>query len=205
MGGMFAGFFTPTEAGAVGVFGMFAVTLVGRSINLTKFRDSALDAVRLCAMMYMIMGSATVFGHVIGFSTLPKMIGYWVSLQNLSPTAILVMVLALYFVFGCVADLMAMVLATLPVFYPLITEYCGYDPVFFGIVIVLMISIGAKTPPVGGALFLQKLLISKYDPDVPLTLIFRAAVPWVIFDFLLVILICIFPQITTFIPNLLGG
>jgi tripartite ATP-independent transporter DctM subunit len=204
MGGMFAGIFTPTEAGSVGVLGMLIVTLVGRNINFRKMRHSALEGVRLCAMMYMIMGSATVFGHVIGYSTLPTAIAYFVAKQNLTPIMVMVMILILYFIFGCVADLMAMVLATIPVFYPLITDYCGYDPVWFGILIIFMMSVGAMTPPVGGAVFLQKLLISNHDPNVPLSLLFRAAVPWIFLNFIMVAILLLFPQITTFLPNLIG-
>jgi tripartite ATP-independent transporter DctM subunit len=202
MGGMFAGLFTPTEAGTVGVFGMMIVTLVGRNLNFRKLRLSMLEGVRICAMIYFLLAAAIFFGRIISLSRIPQALSEFVASHNMSPSAVLALIVFLYFIFGMVADLLAMVLATLPVFYPLITEYCGYDPAWFGIVIVLMMTVGAMTPPMGPGIFIQKLLITRYDPDVPISLLFKASIPWIILDFVMVLILIFFPIVVMFLPQL---
>jgi tripartite ATP-independent transporter DctM subunit len=199
MGGMFAGFFTPTEAGAVGVFGMIIVTLIGRNLSFRKLRWALLDGIRICAMIYFLMAGAIFFGRVISISRIPMALGSFVTDNALSPGAVVAVIIVLYFFFGMVADLLAMVLATIPIFYPLVVNYCGYDPVWFGIVIVMMMTVGAMTPPMGPGIFTQKLLISRYDPDVSITVLFKAAWPWVIQCLIMVLILIFFPQVTTFL------
>jgi tripartite ATP-independent transporter DctM subunit len=199
MGGMFAGFFTPTEAGAVGVFGMIIVTLIGRNLTFRRMRWALLDGIRICAMIYFLMAAAIFFGRVISLSRIPMALGDFVSKYELSPGAVVAVIIVLYFLFGMVADLLAMVLATIPIFYPLVVNYCGYDPVWFGIVIVMMMTVGAMTPPMGPGIFTQKLLISRYDPDVPITVLFRAAWPWVFLCLAMVLILIFVPQVTTFL------
>jgi tripartite ATP-independent transporter DctM subunit len=205
MGGMFAGFFTPTEAGAVGVLGMIIVTSIGRNLTFRRMRWALLDGIRVCAMIYFLMAGAIFFGRVISISHIPMMLGDFVAENDLSPGAVIAVIIVLYFLFGMVADLLAMVLATIPIFYPLIVNYCGYDPVWFGIVIVMMMTVGAMTPPMGPGIFTQKLLISRYDPNVPITQLFRACWPWVFLDLAMVIILIFVPQITTFLIPIFQG
>ncbi|MDR1028833.1 MAG: TRAP transporter large permease [Clostridiales Family XIII bacterium] len=201
MGGMFAGLFTPTEAGTVGVFGMIIVTLVGRNLNFRKLRLSMLEGVRICAMIYFLLAAAVFFGRVISLSRIPQYLGEFVASHNLSPAAVLALIIFLYFIFGMVADLLAMVLATIPIFYPLIVNYCGYDPAWFGIVIVLMMTVGALTPPMGPGIFIQKLLITRYDPNVPISLLFKASIPWIVLCMIMVLILIFCPIIVTFLPQ----
>jgi tripartite ATP-independent transporter DctM subunit len=203
MGGMFTGFFTPTEAGAVGVFGMLIVTLVGRNLNFKKLRHALIEGLRLTAMMYMLMGFAMVFGRALSMSKLPFALADFVSGNDFSPSMVLFIIIAIYFVFGMFADLMSMVLVTIPVFAPLVVDYCGYSHDWFATVIVVMIAIGAMTPPVGNSIFMEKIFLSPFDPDVKVSRLFAACWPWVGQKFILLLLIIFIPSIVTFLPNLL--
>jgi tripartite ATP-independent transporter DctM subunit len=203
MGGMFAGFFTPTEAGAVGVFGMVLVTLIGRNLNVKRLIRSLVEGARLCAMLYMLLGCAATFGHAISISRLPGTLGRFVADNEFPPVMVLLIIVILYFIFGMIADMMAMVLATIPVFFPLIVDYCGYDPVWFAVLIIFMMSIGTMTPPVASGVFMQKLMIANTDPDVPISLLFGSVWPWVGQRFVITALICIFPGICTWMVDLM--
>jgi tripartite ATP-independent transporter DctM subunit len=203
MGGMWTGFFTPTEAGGVGVFGMFVVTLVGKNINYKKLRHALIEGVRLTAMMYLLIGTASVFGRCLTMTTLPNALGRIVENNNFSPAMVVVVIVIIYFICGMIADMMAMVLVTIPVFYPIMTEYCGYDPTFFAVLIIMMMSVGSITPPVGVSIFMQKIFIAPFDPNVEIGTLFGAIWPWVIQRFVVLAVFAIFPGIVTFLPDLL--
>jgi tripartite ATP-independent transporter DctM subunit len=205
MGGMFAGFFTPTEAGAVGVLGMFLVSLVSRQLSVKKFMNALYSGARMMAMLYMLLACANVLGKMFSVSQIPVILGNWVMTLDVPKVVIMIVIIAIYFVLGCFTDLAAMVLVTIPMFYPIVVDYCGYSSLWFGVVITLMMSVGSITPPVGTAIFMQKGFISKYDPDVSVGRLFGAGWAWVFNRFAMVILLMAFPGIVTWLPKLIYG
>lgn len=156
MGGMFAGFFTPTEAGAVGAFGMTLVAAVTRQLTLKKFLKAIYSGIRLMAVIYLLLACANVLAKMFSVSTIPMKLGTWVSGLGVPNIVIMIVILAIYFVLGMFTDLQSMILVTIPMFYPIIVDFCGYSPLWFGVVLTLMMSVGSMTPPVGTSIFLKK-------------------------------------------------
>ncbi|MDR3294377.1 MAG: TRAP transporter large permease [Clostridiales Family XIII bacterium] len=203
MGGMWGGWFTPTEAGAIGVFGMLLVTIAAKQLNFKKLRRSLIEGVRLTAMMYLLMAAAGIFGKTLAMTRLPIAMGDLVKGNNYPPVVVMLIIIVLYFIAGMFCDFMSMMLVTIPIFYPLITDYCGYDPTYFAILIILMHSVGSMSPPVGIAIFLQKIFIAPWDADFPIGKLFGAVWPWVVMRFAAIALFSIFPGFVTFLPNLI--
>lgn len=200
MGGLFAGWFTPTEAGAVGSAGVLIVALLKRGITLEGFKKSLMDATRTTAMIMLLVAGAMIFGRFMAVSRLPFEMAQWAGSLSLPPAAIMAIIFAIYLVLGCFIDALAMILLTIPIFYPIAVTNLGYDPIWFGVIIVLMVAMGVITPPVGMNVYILKGIV----PEVPLEVIFKG-----IWPFLYAIIICLaillaFPQIATFLPNLIS-
>lgn len=206
MGGMFAGLFTPTEAGAVGAFGMILVTLFSRQLNLKRFMESAVEAVELHTMVLVLLGCANVFSRFINMTTIPTAIGTYCKtlLERGMPDKILMFVIiAMFFMMGMFVDLISVTLMTIPIFYPIVVGILGYSPIWFGIIITLVICLGGITPPMGTSVFMMKNACR--DSEMTLTRAFGASVPYFFsFLFICILLICI-PSIVTFLPNLMMG
>lgn len=206
MGGMFAGMFTPTEAGAVGSFGMILVTIFGRQLDLRKFVESCIAAVELQTMVLVLLGCASVFSRFINLTTIPTKIGQICQnlLANGMPEKVLVIIIILiFFILGMFMDLISVTLMTIPIFYPIIVTTLGYSSLWFGIVITLLICLGGITPPMGASVFMLKNACK--DSELTITKAFGASLPY-FFSFLIVCLLLIFfPSIVTFLPNLMMG
>lgn len=199
MGGLFAGWFTPTEAGAVGAAGVLVVALLKRSITREGFKKSLLDTTRTTAMIMLLIAGAMIFGRLMAISRLPFEMAQWAGALTLPPFAVMIIILLIYFVLGCFIDALALVLLTVPIFYPVAVNTLGYDPIWFGVVIVLVVAMGVITPPVGMNVYILKGIV----PGIPLEVIFKG-----IWPFLGAIIVCLaillaFPQIATFLPNLI--
>lgn len=205
MGGMFAGFFTPTEAGAVGVFGMVLVTIIDRTFTWKKFLNALWSGVRLQAVVYFLLACANVMSKMLAVSRIPLAVGNWVEGLGWSPLAIVLVIFFIYFILGMFTDLNAMILITVPMFLPIITEYCGYSPIWFGVVIDIIMGIGALTPPVGTCVFFQKGFIQQWDPDVTVGSLFKAATPYLINRFVLLAIFVAIPATITLLPHLVYG
>lgn len=201
IGGLFAGWFTPTEAGAVGAAGVLAAALVKRSISWEGFRKSLLEATRTTAMIMLLIAGAMIFGRLMAISRIPFELANWAGTLTLPPFAVMAMILLIYLILGCFIDALALVLLTIPIFYPIAVGILGYDPIWFGVIIVLTVAMGVITPPVG----MNVYIIKGVAPEVPLEVIFRG-----IWPFLLAVIVCLailiaFPQIATFLPDMLRG
>jgi len=199
MGGLFLGWFTPTEAGAVGAGGVLLVALLRKKLGLQKIMASLVDATKITAMIMMLIAGAVVFGRLMSISRIPFELANWTASLPLPPVAIFGTIILIYFVLGCIIDALALVLLTIPIFYPVVVDSLGYDPIWFGVIVGLVVAMGVITPPVGMNVF----VIKGIAPDIPLELIFKG-----IWPFLLCILACIailiaFPPIATFLPGLL--
>ena len=206
IGGMFAGYFTPTEAGAVGAMGMLIITVVTRQMNFKKFVESAVAGVELLTMVLLLLGSAAVFSRFISLSTLPTVIGSFCNtlLAVGTPKALLMIaIIMIYFVLGMLVDLISVSLMTIPIFYPIVTGALGYDPVWFGIIIALVICLGGITPPFGASVFMIKSC--SRDPELTLGKAFSVSVPFIISMLVVIIGLVFVPQIVTFLPDLVFG
>jgi tripartite ATP-independent transporter DctM subunit len=204
MGGMFAGFFTPTEAGAVGAFSMLVITAVTRQLNFKKFIEAILDSARLQAMVFMLMTCAIVFGRFLAVTTIPTTIGKFVADLDLPRTLIMIAILLIFLLMGCFIDLVAMIVLTMPIFYPIVVNQLGYDRYWFGCVLLMLIAIGSLTPPFGGNIILLKGCIG-WDKETSLIKLFQGVWPFCVAAALAIVLMMIFPQIGSWLPHLIYG
>lgn len=196
MGGLFIGFFTPTEAAGIGAFGTIVIATIGKHLTWSGFIRSLQETTRISCMVLVIVAGATVFGHFLAVTTIPAQIGQWVSGLPLPSFAIIGLIILVYFLLGCLMDSLAMIMLTIPVFYPVVTTL-GYDPVWFGVVIVLVAEMGVITPPVG----INVYVVAGVARDVPLQTIFRGSLNMMAALLLTAILLILFPQIALFLPG----
>lgn len=201
MGGLFAGWFTATEAGAVGAMGVLLVSLAGRNLSWDSFKKSLFATTKTTAMIMFLVAGSTIFGRFMAVSRIPFELATWTGSLDMAPFAVMAMILLIYLILGCFIDALALVLLTIPIFYPIAVETLGYDPIWFGVIIVLVVAMGVITPPVGMNVYIIKAIV----PHVPLEVIFKG-----IWPFLLAIIVCLailiaFPQIATFLPGLLAA
>lgn len=203
MGGMFLGWFTATEAAGIGVAGVLAASLIRRQLTWEKLMDSLYETLRSSLMVMFLVAGATVFGKFLAITRIPFEIATWIGGFNLPPVIILSLIIFVYFLGGCVMDALALVMLTIPIFYPVI-QFLGYDPVWFCIIIVLISQMGVITPPVGINVYVV-YGVSRGLPggEVRLEDIFAGVMPFLVAIVASIILMTIFPQIITFLPNLL--
>ena len=198
MGGLFGGVFTPTEAGAVGAFSTLMVAIIKRNLTFEGFISSLFETTRTSCMILVIVAGATIFGHFLAISRIPYDIAGWISTVALPPAIIMSLIILVYFVGGCFIDSLALIMLTIPIFYPVVLQF-GYDPIWFGVIIVLVTQIGVITPPVGVNVY----VVSGVARDVPLGVIFKGVIPMLIAMLITTFLLIPFPQIALFLPGLL--
>lgn len=198
LGGLFFGFFTPTEAGAVGAAGSLLISWSRRMITKGHFVDSVIESVRISAMVIILILGAMIFAKFITLSHLPTELANWIASLALPPVAVVAVMLLSYIVLGCIMDTLAMIILTVPIYLPVITAL-GYDPIWFGVAIVVMMEIGMITPPMG----VNVWIISGMIKHVPMETIFKGVLVFLIADITLVIILLVFPQIALFIPRLM--
>ncbi|MDX9746369.1 MAG: TRAP transporter large permease [Syntrophales bacterium] len=198
MGGLFIGLFTPTEAAAIGALGTLVIAVVGRNLSWDGFLKTLDDTVRITCMIMVIVAGATIFGHFLAVTRIPTDIGVWVGGLPLPPFAIMAMIILIYVLLGCLMDSLAMVMLTVPVFFPVVTTL-GYDPIWFGVIIVLVAEIGVITPPIG----INVYVVAGVARDVPLHIIFRGTIWMMAALFSTVLLVMIFPQLALYLPSLM--
>lgn len=199
LGGLFTGLFTPTEAGAVGAFSILIITLLRRKMTFEGFLKSLRDTTRTTAMIMLMIAGAMVFGRFIAVSRIPFALADWASALALPPFLIMGIILLIYLVLGCFIDALAMILLTVPIFFPVVTNVLGYNPIWFGVIIVLVVAMGVITPPVGMNVF----IIKGVAPDIPTEKIFKGITPFLVAIFMCFVLLIAFPQIATFLPDLM--
>jgi C4-dicarboxylate transporter, DctM subunit len=198
MGGLFGGIFTPTEAGAMGAFCTLAVALIRRTINWSGFSQALFETTRITCMILVIVAGATIFGKFLAVSRIPYDIANWVAAFNLPPAVIMGFIVLVYIVGGCFIDSLALIMLTIPIFFPVVVGF-GYDPIWFGVVIVMLTQIGVITPPVGVNVY----VVSGVARDVPLSVIFKGVVPFLVALIIATLLLIPFPQIALYLPSLL--
>lgn len=200
IGGIYLGWFSPTEAGATGATLLFFVALAKRKLTINGMIKGMQEAIRVSVMVLFLVAGATVFSYFLALSTIPAQLANWVVGLDVSRYVVLAFILLIFFILGCFIDAVSMMVLTLPVIFPVVMGL-GFNPIYFGVVCVLMMQVGLITPPMG----LNLYTIAGSTKDVSLEDIFAGALPFVIPIILIVILITIFPQIALFLPDTMLG
>ena len=196
IGGLFAGWFSPTKAGAIGAAGALVIGLARRELNWRKFWEASKDAVRTSCMVLFIIAGAIVFGHFMAISRIPFALADWVGGLPIPELGIVGVILLVFFIGGFFMDAMAMVVLLIPIFFPVL-QNLGIDLIWFGVLVVLVGEMGVITPPVGVNVF----VIKGIAPEVPLGKIFRGIFPFLIALIICTIILMVFPKIATFLPS----
>jgi C4-dicarboxylate transporter, DctM subunit len=196
LGGIYGGWFTATEAGGIGAAGALGFALM-RRLPMAKLLEIFRDSAQTTAVLFALIIGATVFSEFINYTGAHVAVLHLVRDEGLSPTMVMLVIVLVYVLLGCVLDSLGMMLLTLPMFFPIVVGL-GFDPVWFGILVVMLVELGLITPPIGMNLFILRSIV----PDVPLSTIIRGILPFVISDIIRVGLIGFFPVIALFLPGL---
>lgn len=198
IGGIYFGVFTPSEAGGIGAIGAFFLTLLTKRLSFKGLISSLDESIRLTVMLFLILIGASLFGKFLALSQIPMYLTTTVGSLDVSPYLIMAMILVVYFILGMFLEGIAIMVLTLPIVYPLITQL-GFDGLWFGIIIVMVLNIGVLTPPLG----LSVYIISGVVKDVPIQQIFKGVIPAILTMVAFTIVLVIFPEIVTFLPSLI--
>lgn len=199
MGGIYGGVFTPTEAGAVGATLLFGVALIKRSLTWPVLIGALIESLRISVMVLILVAGANVFSYFLALSTIPVQVAGWASSLNVSPYLIHTVIIIIYLFLGCFLDAISMMVLTMPVIFPII-QALHFDPIWFGVIAVLMMEAGLITPPMGLNIF----TVAGVAPDVPVETIFRGVAPFLLAIFFVAFMITVIPDIAVFLPNLMG-
>ena len=197
IGGLLIGWFTPTEAAGIGAAGAIMIGLVKRSLSWDGFKKALLGTTRTSSMVLLILASAMIFSRFLTMSGLPQALAAWVGGLNASPYIILFCIMGIYLLGGCVMDPLSFLIITINIFFPIVLK-AGFDPIWFGVIIVILLEAGAITPPVG----INVYVIKGIAHDVDLHTIFKGIFPFLGAIILGLIILTMFPGIVLFLPGL---
>ncbi len=198
IGGLYFGIFSPTEAAGVGAGGAFIFALARRRLNWQNFKGSLFATTKTTAMIFAILLGAMIFGYFLAITRLPFALADFIGGLPVNRYVIIIFILVLYLFLGCVMDAMGMILLTVPILFP-VAQSLGFDAIWFGIIIVRVFEMASITPPVG----LNVFVIKGVAKDVPMGVIFRGIIPFLMADFVHVAFLIAVPQIALFLPNLM--
>ena len=198
LGGIYGGIFTATEGAGFGAAGAFLFALARRRLTWTILFQVLVESARTTAMLFTLLIAATIFANFVNFTTMPGDLKEWITHLGLSPIMIIAAMMAIYVLLGTVMEELTMVLLTIPLFFPIVTAL-GFDPVWFGVLIVMIVQIGLISPPVGMNLFVLNSLL----PGVGLGSIFRGCWPFVLSMVLTLGLLIAFPGLSLWLPSLM--
>lgn len=199
MGGIYLGFINPTEAGAVGAFALFILVMLKGRMTWRATVSCLLEATRITVMVLFLVAGATVFSYFLALSTIPTTVSAWIAGLEVSRYMVLAIIILIYFALGCFLDAVSMMVLTLPVVFPVIVSL-QFDPIWFGVVAVLMMEAGLITPPVG----LNVYTLAGIAKDVPMAEIFKGATPFLASIIVTAVILTIFPKIALYLPSLMG-
>jgi C4-dicarboxylate transporter, DctM subunit len=197
-GGLYLGIFTPTEAAGVGAFGAFVLPLLKKQMSWQIIKKSLGETIQTTAMIFLIIIGAMIFGYFLAISRLPFELANFVGSLAVSPYLIFVGIILVYVLLGCILDTFAMVILTVPIFYPVILKL-GFDPIWFGVVMVIVAEMGVITPPVG----LNVYVVHGVAEDIALSTIFEGVTPFFFMMMISIVILILFPQIVLFLPDLM--
>ncbi len=195
IGGIYFGIFTPTEAAAMGAGGTLILTWLRGTMNFKKMMQALIESTRMTGAIFVIAIGAVLFGRFLTVTRTPQDLASFVGSLDWPTGAILLLVIVGYLVLGMFLDSLAIILLTVPIIYPVMTQL-GYDPIWFGILLVMVIEIGLITPPYGMNVFVLKSV----SPEISLSTIYRGVMPFVLTDFVRVLLIVLFPFLVLWLP-----
>lgn len=196
IGGIYFGVFTPTEAAGVGAFGALIFALISKKLDFHKLKMSFNESVRLTAYIFLILIGATIFSQFLTITRIPVKLTSFVANLDLNPYIILTLILVALFILGCFVEGLSLIVLTLPILYPIITEL-GFSGIWFGVIMVMAINIGSLTPPLGISVYVIKGVAS----DIPIQTIFRGVTPMIIAMVACIAFLTVFPQLVTFLPS----
>jgi C4-dicarboxylate transporter DctM subunit len=196
LGGLFAGWFSPTQAGGAGAAGVLILGFIRRRVTWKRFVEAGKDTLLITCMVMFIVTGAMIFSHFIAVTKIPFLLSDWVSSLPIPPMAIMGLIVLLHLIGGCFMDGFALIVLTVPILLPMV-KALGFDPIWFGIIIVLIVEMGTITPPVG----INVYVIKGVAQDIPLETIFKGIFPFLAALIAAAIILMIFPQIATFLPS----
>ncbi len=199
IGGLYGGLFTPTEAGGMGAGGAFLIGLLRRRLNREQIRHSLLQATRTAAAVFTVLIGALLFGYFLTITQTPQKVTEYLTGLGIGRYGILLLIMGMYLVLGCLMDAMAMIILTVPIIFPVVTAL-GFDPIWFGVIIVMTVELGLIHPPVGMIVFVIKSVIG----DVDFYTIFKGVLPFIVTDLVRLAILIAFPILATWLPGLLG-
>jgi C4-dicarboxylate transporter DctM subunit len=197
VGGLLAGFFTPTEAGSVGAVTVLALTILKRDLDYKGFIKSVSESLRMGCMVLMLIGGSAVLGHFVVISQIPSVVAAWTLSLHLHPYAIIAMIIFIYLLGGSFIDDVAFMILATPIFFPVAVKL-GFDPIWFSIVIGVTLMIGVVIPPVAVAAFIVKNITKE-----SMSLVYKGILPFLISLFFCLALLFVFPDLATYLPRAL--
>ncbi|MGV0990206.1 TRAP transporter large permease [Limnohabitans sp.] len=196
IGGLYGGFFTPTEAGGVGASGAFLLGVLRGKLDRAGIREALLSATRTSAAVFTVLIGALLFGYFLTITQVPQKLTEMLTGLGVGRYGILALIMVMYLVLGCLMDAMAMIILTVPIIYPVIVQL-GFDPIWFGVIIVMTVELGLIHPPVGMNVFVIKSVVK----DVSFTTIFKGVIPFVVTDLFRLVILISFPAIALWLPS----
>jgi tripartite ATP-independent transporter DctM subunit len=199
IGGLYGGFFTPTEAGGVGASGAFLLGVLRKRLNRANTREALLQATRTAAAVFTVLIGALLFGYFLTITQTPQKLTEFLTGLGVGRYGVLALIMGMYLVLGCLMDAMAMIILTVPIIFPVVTAL-NFDPIWFGVIIVMTVELGLIHPPVGMNVFVIKSVVK----DVSFTTIFKGVLPFVATDIVRLIILIAFPIIALWLPARMG-
>ena len=197
MVGIYLGWVTATEAGAIGAFGAFVIAFATKQMNKERLANCLKETANLMGMIMLQMLGTYIFSTALTYTGLTTTLGNFVVGLNLPKAAVIIAIIILYLVLGCFLPEFPMIMLTVPILYPIITQL-GYDPIWFGVLVVVIMSIGMMTPPVGMIVFALAGITRK-----PVGMIFKGVTPFIVAEAVVVVILCTFPQVATWLPSVM--
>jgi tripartite ATP-independent transporter DctM subunit len=198
MGGIYFGVFTPTEAAGIGAFGAFCFALFKRKLNMQNLIQCLLETGKTTAMIFLIIIGANIFSTFLGLARIPMGLADFITGLALPRMLILAGIVLVYIVLGCIMDCYAIMILTVPIIFPVI-QAMQFDPIWFGVLMVIVLEVGLITPPVGLNVFVLKAAA----PNVPLTVIFQGIWPFLLAALMCIFILAFYPQIALFLPSMM--
>src|SRR5215831_17757539 len=195
IGGLYGGLFTPTEAGGMGAGGAFLIGVLRRRLGRAEIRRSLLQATRTAAAVFTVLIGALLFGYFLTVTQTPQKVTAFLTALGLGRYGILALIMLMYLVLGCLMDAMAMIILTVPIIFPVI-KTLGFDPIWFGVIIVMTVELGLIHPPVGMNVFVIKSVVK----DVSFATIFMGVLPFIVTDLVRLVILIAFPTIALYLP-----
>lgn len=197
LGGLMIGWFTPTEAAAMGAGGAILITLARGRLSWAQFRDAVVSTLMTSGFIFTILIMAFTLNSFVALTNIPYAVTNFVEALSIPPIGVVLVIMVIYFFLGMVLDTAGMMALTVPIFFPIV-QALGIDAIWFGILVVRAMEVAMITPPIGITVY----VMSGIAPDVPLTTIFKGIIPFVIADLFHIALLLLFPALVLFLPNL---